>query len=93
MIIVRETFIAKPGMASKLATTMKEAGSVLGHKVHVMTDMVGDFNSVVMETEFENLGEFESRMQEYGKNKEVHKKMAGYTDMYQSGKREVYTVV
>jgi len=93
MIIVRESFIAKPGMASKLARLMKEAADLIGDKSRVMTDLTGAFNKVVMETEFENVGEFEKRMQKYKENQEVRNKMAGYTEMFQAGSRELYEVL
>ena len=92
MIIVRESFIAKPGMASKLAKLMKEVAEMPGGKAHVMTDMTGRFNKVVIETEFENMAEFEKRMTQYRENKDMGDKMKGYTDMYQTGKREIYMV-
>ena len=91
MILVRETFIAKPGMASKLARLIKEA--TVAHKTRVMTDLAGQFNHVVMETEFENLAEFEKRMQQYRENQEMKTKMSGYTDMYQTGSREIYQLL
>jgi len=90
MIVVRETFIANPGMASKLAKVMKEASSIMDKKSRVMTDYVGEFNKVVLETEYESLGEFEERMKEYASNPDVKNKMAGYTDMFHSGSREIY---
>lgn len=93
MIIVRETFITEPGKASKFALLMKEVTELMGHKSKVMTDLVGNFNNVVMETEFKNLEDFEDRMNDYGTNKEVQKKMAGYTDMYKTGRREIYKIV
>jgi hypothetical protein len=89
MIIIREVFIAKPGQASSLARLMSEVMP----DSRVMTDMTGVFNKVVMETEMEDLGAFEARMKEYMNNKEAYKKMAGYTDMYTSGKREIYRIV
>jgi len=92
MIIVREILVAKPGMASKLAKLMKDVSKLMGHKARVMTDLTGQFNQVVMETEFRNLGQFERRMQDYGKNKKVGAKMAGYTDMYETGEREMFNV-
>jgi hypothetical protein len=57
-----------------------------------MTDMTGDFNRVVLETEVESLAEFEKRMNEYASNKAMREKMKGYTDMYQSGGRELLQV-
>ena len=93
MLIVREVFVAKPGCASKLAALMKEnvqAGWV--GKCRVLTDVTGDFNRVVIETEVESLAELEKRMQEYMNNKAMHEKMKGYTDMYQAGGREIFRV-
>ena len=94
MIIVREVFIAKPGMASKLARMLKSLmKEVPGARVSVMTDLTGQFNKVVMATEFDNLQAFENRMKEYGQNASLRDKMAGYTEMYITGKREIYQVV
>ncbi|MBI1787354.1 MAG: hypothetical protein HYR60_07365 [Acidobacteria bacterium] len=93
MIVVREVFVAKPGQASKLAGLMKEVAEsgAVGH-CRVMTDLTGDFNRVVLETEAESLAEFESRMQDYGKNQALREKMKGYTDLYLTGGREIYRV-
>jgi hypothetical protein len=93
MLIVREVFVAKPGCASKLATLMKatvQAGWV--GNCRVMTDMTGDFNRVVLETEVESLAELEQRMQEYSNNQALHEKMKGYTDLYETGGREIFRV-
>jgi len=89
--MIREVFITKPGQASKLAKLMKEVMP----KSLVMTDVTGVFNKVVVATEIENLAAFEERMKEYSsnKNKGAEVKMKGYTDMYTSGKREIYRVV
>jgi hypothetical protein len=95
MILVRETFIARPGMASKLAKTIRDAQRESGGtaKVKVMTDLTGAFNKVVMETELGSLADLEKRMQEYGANTKLREKMSGYTDMYLTGEREVYQVL
>jgi hypothetical protein len=93
MLIVREVFVAKPGCASKLATLMKgtvQAGWV--GNCRVMTDMTGDFNRVVLETEVESLAELEQRMKEYSNNQALHEKMKGYTDLYETGGREIFRV-
>lgn len=94
MIIVRDYFTAKPGQASKLANMFKEVLALGGAKHYrIMTDQVGQFNQVVIETEYENVSEFERRMEEYGKNPAIGEKMKGYTDMYLTGGREIYRVV
>ena len=93
MIIVHDTFICKPGNASKLAKLMKEAmDSVPMGKARILTDLVGNFNTVVVETELNNLGDFERRMEEYRNDTKFHAKMSGYTDLYVSGKREIYQI-
>lgn len=91
MILIREVFIAKPGMASKLAKLMREVTAKDGTRV--MTDLASDFNKVVMETEVPSLADFDRRMQEYGKDKSMQEKMKGYTDMYLTGQREMYQIL
>ena len=52
LIIVRNSFIAKPGQAGKLAAQLKnmaEAGNL--RNVLVLTDLAGNFNHVIMEHE------------------------------------------
>ena len=94
MYIIRETFQARPGMASKLAAMMKQV--MAGQKelrTRVLTDFVGSFNTVVLETEAPDLQEFSRRMREYMEKDEIRNQMKGYTDMYREGKREIYQVV
>lgn len=94
MFVVRETFTAKPGMASKLALLFKDVmGSIPGHKFRVLTDHIGPFNTVVLETEMEDLAAFEKMMTEYSAGSNFRDKMKGYTDLYLTGSREVYKVV
>lgn len=94
MLIVRETFTAKPGQASKLAALLKDAATSMapGH-VRVMTDLVGTFNTVVLETEVASLDEFELHIRAYGSNHDVRERMRGYTDLWISGVREVFSVL
>ena len=89
MIVVREVFIAKPGMASKLATMFK---SEMGRDVKVLTDMTGSFNKVIVESEYENLAAFEQEMQEYMKKPRPASDPSkpNYQEMYTHGKREIF---
>ena len=94
MLIVRETFTARPGMASKLAKMFRElVREMPGLKSRVLTDFIGSFNTVIWETEIGALADFEKMMKEYAEKPELGKKMAGYTEMYESGKREIFRVV
>ena len=94
MIIVRNTFSAKPGMAGKLAAQVKDMTSAAGlRNVRVMTDLVGDFNQVVMEHEVESASEFETLMAKYSSDPQAREKAKGYTDLWTSGRRELFRVV
>jgi len=94
MIVVRNCFTAKPGQATKLAAQLKEAASVMSFTgVRVLTDLTGDFNRVVLEYEAENVGEFERRMSEYATDPKLREKMAGYTEHWLTGSREIMKVV
>ncbi len=94
MIKVREVFTTKPGMASKFAKMMKEV-MVMPGKVEVMTDLVGNYNTVVIEHEMASLADFEKMMAQHGKEMKAEdkQKMAGYTDMYLTGRREIYRIL
>jgi hypothetical protein len=94
MFVVRETFIAKPGKASQLAKLFKEVMSDIPRmKPRVSTDFIANFNTVVLETEANDLAEFEKTMQEYMSRQDLRDKMKGYTELYQEGKREVFKIV
>ena len=94
MVIVHDTFVCKPGNASKLAKLFKEAMSKDPNLVNVMTDMTGQFNRVVMVWQYESLAAYEKSW-EAMKNptkeiQEAMKKMEGYQEMYLTGSREIF---
>lgn len=94
MMIVRHTFTAKPGQAGKLATQMKDMASIGGLKnVRILTDLIADFNQVIMEHEIETLGEFEESMKKYSSDPTIREKSKGYTDLWLTGRRELFRVV
>ena len=94
MFVIRNTFIAKPGSASKLAAQLKEAVAAFEMPGgRVMTDISGDFNRVIMEHTAESLAEFEKRMQETMGSPMYRQKMAGYTELWVTGSREILRVV
>ena len=96
MIIVHDTFICKPGQASKVAKMFKEAMSGITEVVNIMSDMTGQYNRVIMVSQYENLTayeqSFEKYMQQSEEMKKVTEKMQGYHDMYLTGSREIYKV-
>ena len=93
MLVIRESFVAKPGNASKLAAMLKQVMKNWPDPVNIMTDVTGDMNHVVMETMVPDLAAFEARLREYGQNQALRDQMKGYTDMYLTGHREIYRIV
>ncbi|MBX2990130.1 MAG: hypothetical protein KF749_03070 [Bacteroidetes bacterium] len=99
MIIIREVFTAKPGQASKMAKLFKKAFAA-DSNVRVMTDMVGDYNTVVMEMQAKSLADFEKMMEEYKSGKpdpnmdpKVAEELSKYTELYLTGRREIFQIV
>ena len=96
MIIVHDIFICKPGQASKFAKLFKEVMADNDNLVNIMTDMTGNYNKVVMVTQYESLTAYEQIFQKYSQDSEEMKtmkeKMKGYHDMYITGSREIYQV-
>lgn len=95
MIIVREVFHAKPGMASQMVKVFKEMmgnGGPGPRNTRIVTDLAGQFNKVVLETEYESLADFEKEMQEYAKSAQTRGSTSKHVDMYTRGKREIYRV-
>jgi hypothetical protein len=99
MLIIREIFTAKPGQASKLAKLFRKAfgGDAT---VRVMTDYVGEYNTVVTEMQVNTLSEFEKQMEDYKSGKpdpkmdpKVLEELSKYTEMYITGRREIYKIV
>jgi hypothetical protein len=94
MIIVRNSFIAKPGSASKLAAQLKEMASAGNLKNYrILTDVTGEFNRVIMEFEVESAVGFEEAYQRYSSDPKMKEKAKGYTDLWLTGSRELYRVV
>ena len=94
MYVLRESFTAKPGQASKLAKMFKEILPMgARRKARVLTDAVGQFNSVVIETEVDSMSDLDNLQKEYETRTDIRDRMKGYTDLYETGRREIYKVV
>lgn len=96
MIIVNDIFVCKPGNASKLAKKFKEAMTGFSELKQIMTDMTGQFNRVILVTEYENLTAYEQSWKKYEEDTEANKKMQetmkDYTEMYLTGSREIFQI-
>ncbi|MBC7829763.1 MAG: hypothetical protein H7122_18610 [Chitinophagaceae bacterium] len=94
MIIVHDIFICKPGNASKLAKLFKEVMSENSETLDIMTDMTGQYNKVLIVSQYESLSAYENSWKKYEEdtdaNRKMNEKMKGYHEMYLSGSREIY---
>jgi hypothetical protein len=93
-IVVRNSLTAKPGQAGKLVAQLKEvpiAGNLRNHRV--LTDVIGEFNQVVMEHEVESVAEFEEALKKYITDPQVREKAKGYTELWVTGRRELFQVL
>jgi hypothetical protein len=94
MLVVRNRFIAKPGCAGKLASQLKDAVAAFGMpNARILTDLAGDFNQVVMEFTAQNMAEIERRLQETMGSAMYRERMAGYTELWITGSREILRIV
>ncbi len=95
MIIVHDIFVCKPGQASKMAKLFKEVMKD-PEVINVLTDMTGQYNRVIMVSQYENLTAYEKSWERYMSNKEemkkMEEKMKGYHEMFLTGQREIYKV-
>ena len=96
MIIVHDTFVCKPGNASKVAKLFKEVMGGQSDVIHIMTDMTGQYHRVIMVSQYESLTAYEKSWEKYMEdNEETRKmteKMKGMNEMYVSGNREIFKV-
>ena len=77
-----------------MASLMKDICQVgAPGKSRVLTDMTGEFNRVIMETEVGSLAEIETRWKEYMSNPDWKAKMKDYTELWETGGREILRVV
>lgn len=63
--------------------------------VNIMTDMIGQYNKVVIVSKFESLTAYEKsweNQQDSEEMKKMQEAMKGYTEMYLMGSREIYQV-
>ena len=98
MYQVRDIFRCKPGRAKELVERFKRTIPSMESKdgfrdIRVMVDAVADYWTVVVEAHFDSLADFERHMTEFSARPEVREAMAGYMDLVEGGRREIWKVV
>jgi hypothetical protein len=96
MITVHDTFVCKPGNASKLAKLFKEWANIKkDRQMTVMTDMTGQYHRVVLSQTYANLAAYEEADRDMGQSPEekaMMEKFKDMNDMYASGSREIFKI-
>jgi hypothetical protein len=95
MYLIRDTFQCKPGKAKELVKKFKQTTPFMEQQhlknVRIMTDIVSSYWTVVLEGEVESLSQFENQ-KGFTSQPKVKEIMAGYMDLVDGGKREIFFI-
>ncbi len=94
MYLVRDVFRAKPGRAKNLVSAFKLAAPFMEAEgfsnVKIMTDIVANYWTVVLQAEVESLDHFEKHLRGFTTKPQVAEIMKGYIDNVEGGHREIF---
>jgi len=99
MFLVRDVFKCKPGQAKALIEKFQRSMSLLENaegfnSFRILVDYVSSYWTVVLESEVDDLAQFEQHMREWGETAQVQEVMSGYMDLVDSGGyREIFRIV
>ena len=96
MLLIRDVFKTKPGKAKNLVNIMKQAIPFMEaagfSNVKLMTDVVSNYWTVVLQSEVESLAGFESKVSGFSSRPELAEIMKGYIDNIEGGYREIFKI-
>ena len=97
MIVARNVFQLKFGSAQEVVPKMKTAlqqpsGNLKRVHARLLTDLTGQFFTLVLETEHENLAAWESYRAELFASPEFLNVTAAMSGLVESGRSEIYTL-
>src|SRR5690348_10572646 len=98
MIVVRNVFHLKFGKAREAVAIMKDGLAIqkkLGSDVstRLLTDVTGDFYTLVLELTVPNLGALETTQPRIMGDKDWQANYQKFVPLVESGHREIYTIV
>lgn len=97
MILVRDVFRLHFGKAREAVALAKEGKEIerrLGYPVgRILTDLVGEYYTLVFESEFESLAAFERTVNEGFQDPEWKQWYARFLPLARDGHREVFRIV
>jgi len=95
MFLVRDVFTAKPGCAKELVKKFKQAAPFMEQQgfcnSKIMTDVVSNYWTVVLEAEVESLSAFEKH-EGFTSKPEVKEIMKDYMTLVEGGYREIFKI-
>ena len=97
MYVVREILNCKPGKVRPMLESFEAISAALREMgrppLRLMTDVTGEpFWTLVVEATVDTVDEFFEMERTLMSNASIQKRMAGYHEMVQSGRREVYRI-
>lgn len=95
--MIREVLYCQPGKVGELANKFKVLGGVMQkmnyEPFRLFTDVSGErFWTLVLQSECETLGDFQEMEARVMANEEARSVMAGYHELVETGRREIYKV-
>lgn len=97
MIVVRDVFQLKFGKAKEAKALLKEGMAIatrLGYgSFRALTDLVGPFYTLVLESTFASLADYETRLKSTLGQKEWSDWYQKFLPIAEGGRREIFTVV
>ena len=97
MILVRDVFQLKFGKAKEAKEAMKD-GLAITKKTgygpnRLLTDLTGPYYTLVLESTFESLSDYESALKDTLSSAEWGEVYQKFMPLVESGKREIFTIV
>ena len=95
MILVREVFQIKFGKMKEVKELLKEMDRMMpqDNKPRILTDLVGPYYTLVMENTHKDLSAFEADMRREMGGPEFGAWYQKFTQLVDSGRREIFTIV
>jgi hypothetical protein len=97
MIVVRDVLQIQPEHMKEVKSqvgAMRALEQRLGHPItRVMTDLTGEYYTLVLESEFPSLGAYEEIMKKTFADKEWQTQYGRMRPMVRGGRRELYQVL
>src|SRR5215475_4944262 len=98
MIVVRDVFRLKFGQSRGAIAAWKEGRQIMepimkSHAPRITTDLVGPFYTLVFETSYKSLAEYEDVMKQGMANEDWKKWYQKFLPFVEKGHREIFNVV